>query len=427
MVGIDPTTGTQKFSVLLDDQQPYYQLGPPGGWTCSTGTFFSGDSAASSIIVAGDGYAYVGYGYSEYNINCTTGDSFISHVMLLRIGSDGSYSKIKFQDVIAPLPDGIPPQADVVSLSMISNADTGVLVAWSAGWIGENYSVRPQFGMAITAGTSVTNLNAPQVPGQCMNALAPVLQAQDGSFVGTVQAGPSCENQMVAFDASGNVRWTVPNEQPLYATPDGGVIGESGIFYDRSGNARNQLTPAVQSWLTESYVSAGGAIADVQLPQIPWASSYQAITGGNPSFNGTAVGVAQSVEGVPIFGLKSRGPTCQLGANKVALAGAPLDWVNNEKQQLINGGSMTSTACREFFNQPDADPARAPFFSLLTTAVTQNLPVFWDGLQTNISFYDAGFLSANNTNPTDIGIYKTAPVCGQCSGPHFLDRKTTLS
>jgi hypothetical protein len=242
--------------------------------------------------------------------------------------------------------------------------------------------------------------------------LVPGVQAQDGSFVGSY-LDDSNQTDMVAFDAGGNVRWTVPNEQPQYATHDGGVVGTSGIFYDERGNARNLLTPALQSWLTESYVSTGGAIADVQLPQIQWASSYQAITGGNPSFNETSVGVAQSVEGLPVYGLKSRGPTCQLGANEVLLSGAPFDWANNERQQLINGGYMTSTACREFFDQPDAVPARAPFFSLLTTVVTENLPVFWDGLQTNISMYAAGFLSANNTNPTDIGIYKLAPVCGE--------------
>jgi len=35
--------------------------------------------------------------------------------------------------------------------------------------------------------------------------VSPVLQTQDGSFVG------ECSGGMVAFDASGNVRWVVPN------------------------------------------------------------------------------------------------------------------------------------------------------------------------------------------------------------------------
>lgn len=306
-------------------------------------------------------------------------------------------------------------------MSLITNADTGVLITWDAtafqllarpGPTPKDVSpVESRYGMAAITGTGVNVLSTAPLPNQD-GILIPGVQAQDGSFVGSYLDDAN-QTDMVAFDASGNVRWTVPNDEPLYATPDGGLIGESGIFYDQSGNARNQLTPALQSWLTESYVSTGGAIADVQLPQIPWASSYEAIAGGNPSFNGTAVGVAQSVEGLPIFGLKSRGPTCQLGTNMVPLAGAPLDQFNNERQQLRNGGYMTSTACSEFFNQPDADPGRAPFFSLLTTAITETLPVAWDGLQTNISWYDARFLPTDKATPTAIGIYKQAPVCGQ--------------
>jgi hypothetical protein len=46
---------------------------------------------------------------------------------------------------------------------------------------------------------------------------------------------------MVAFDASGNVRWVVPNDQPQIATADGGVIGQSGTTYDQNGNATGQL------------------------------------------------------------------------------------------------------------------------------------------------------------------------------------------
>jgi hypothetical protein len=42
---------------------------------------------------------------------------------------------------------------------------------------------------------------------------------------------------MIAFDATGNVRWTAPNEQPQIATDDGGVIERSGFTYDRNGSA----------------------------------------------------------------------------------------------------------------------------------------------------------------------------------------------
>ena len=58
---------------------------------------------------------------------------------------------------------------------------------------------------------------------------------------------------MVAFDASGNARWMVPNEIPQIATADGGVIGQSGITYDKNGNATGQTILAVPSWNFNSY------------------------------------------------------------------------------------------------------------------------------------------------------------------------------
>ncbi len=109
--------------------------------------------------------------------------------------------------------------------------------------------------MAITTGTSVSLMSAPTIAGQ-NGAIIPVLQAQDGSFVGTAQVGDP-ENPtpyMVAFDQSGGVRWSVPNEQPQIATDDGGVIGQSGITYDQNGNATGQTTGStVYSWLGNAY------------------------------------------------------------------------------------------------------------------------------------------------------------------------------
>jgi hypothetical protein len=62
--------------------------------------------------------------------------------------------------------------------------------------------------MAITTGASASVVSAPQVPGG--DQVVPVLQAQDGSFIGTTcrYCAPGY-GTIVAFDASGNVRWTV--------------------------------------------------------------------------------------------------------------------------------------------------------------------------------------------------------------------------
>jgi hypothetical protein len=72
--------------------------------------------------------------------------------------------------------------------------------------------------------------------------VVPILQAQDGSFVGTYYDLDASQDDMIAFDASGNIRWVVPNETPQIATEDGGVIGKSGR---RRRQIDNLLT---QSW-----------------------------------------------------------------------------------------------------------------------------------------------------------------------------------
>ena len=109
------------------------------------------------------------------------------------------------------------------------------------------------------------------------------LQAQDGSFVGTYMDN-SGQTDMIAFDSSGNVRWTVPNETPQIATDDGGVIGQSGAVYDPSGNAVGQIPNATQSWFGRTYKI--GSVERIFEPVI--AHTLWAMTGGNASGNGPA-------------------------------------------------------------------------------------------------------------------------------------------
>jgi hypothetical protein len=45
---------------------------------------------------------------------------------------------------------------------------------------------------------------------------------------------------MVAFDQSGSVRWSVPNDYPQIATADGGLIGGSGVTYDNNGTTEQR-------------------------------------------------------------------------------------------------------------------------------------------------------------------------------------------
>ena len=57
------------------------------------------------------------------------------------------------------------------------------------------------FGMAITAGTAITLISSPSVSGQVTN-IAPMLQREDGSFIGTVGVGSDNNPMynMAAFD-----------------------------------------------------------------------------------------------------------------------------------------------------------------------------------------------------------------------------------
>ena len=68
---------------------------------CSSGTLY-GFAVVYSMIVAGDGYAYVGYAYLELNVDCFgAGSTLKSHLKLLRISSSGAYHIIPIADVQA--------------------------------------------------------------------------------------------------------------------------------------------------------------------------------------------------------------------------------------------------------------------------------------------------------------------------------------
>ena len=129
--------------------------------------------------------------------------------------------------------------------------------------------------MATITGGSATVVNAPQTPGG--SGVIPVLQAQDGSFIGAAP-DPNAynRNNMVSFDAAGNVRWIVPNEQPQIATADGGVIGQSGIAYDSGGNATGQIGPLpLVTWTGTAY-SPVVAVDQVAVNPLDVSTSYLA-------------------------------------------------------------------------------------------------------------------------------------------------------
>lgn len=155
VIGVDSTTGALKFSVPL--QCPQYLT-----------------VAEYGLIIAGDGYAYLPYicvepnGFGLYPVN---------HLWLLRVNSSGVSDNIKIFDWASEVFDAPPIRWG----GMITNADQGVLLNWGV-WRFE-FPGPVERHMAITTGTSVSLMNGPAVPDQVVE---PVLQAQDGSFVGVV-------------------------------------------------------------------------------------------------------------------------------------------------------------------------------------------------------------------------------------------------
>ena len=271
VTGIDSSSGTAKFSALLYqssvDERSVSDGGGQQDWI----------GPHANPIVAGDGYAYwpwirvVPGGSLDQNGNVAY--SWTEHVMLFRVNSSGSSDNIDLMDWISST--DLINHSGPTDVSITTNADQGVIVNWYTPTTGVG-------GMAVTTGTSVAVVSTPSVPGQATAAFN-ILQAQDGSFVGSVGVGDPNNPQynMVAFDASGNVHWMVSDDQPQIATDDGGVIGQSGVTYDQNGNATGRTPLLTQSWTGNEYVD-GDVEQIAQMPAI-YAVSFAAAQGGNPS------------------------------------------------------------------------------------------------------------------------------------------------
>ncbi len=350
IVGIDPTTGAQKFSV---------QVNVPQDETSWLG---------GSMIIAGDGYAYLPYKYLNVYMDGAGESHYIGHIRLLRVSSSGA------SDAIA-IEDGFESCVECSWGSyIITNADQGLLLTWDGGGT----------GMATTVGTSAS-LVAPPSPANLLGIVDPVLQAQDGSFVGWYYAGDQyqcCETNMVAFDASGNVRWVVPNEQPQIATADGGVIGQSGITYDQNGNATGMMgSLPTYSWTGSAYLD--GPVTQVLANPLYAAVSFWPFSGANNSGNGTAASQPQYAA----LATCTATPGC-IGPHE-AIYNALHDLITRLADPTVGGLAQTFV-----FNKLGRDAGGHP----LTTAsfthyLTAKRPAFYNGLQSQ--FCDARLISGS--------------------------------
>ena len=252
VVGIDPATGARKFVVSLQDYEPYYgDSGPRNACNGGPATFYP-TGGVTHFTVAGDGFAYVAYSNPEIFIDCARHGSYItsSHLKLLRLASDGTFTEITIQD--APAPAGAFAWATGFSTDVITNRDTGTLLSWEVWFSGDGQGYGVHYGTAVTSGTALSVVStSPVISGQS-GPPELMLQLQDGSFAGKVTMD-DFSSRMVGVSNSGSLLWSVPDETPLLATADGGLVSESGTTYDQYGAPTGQIAPVITSWRGNAY------------------------------------------------------------------------------------------------------------------------------------------------------------------------------
>lgn len=309
----------------------------------------------------------------------TASTAFINAIHILRVGSDASSADMiahqwnSSSSTVYAASDAPPyytatntQTGQLVQIDepfLITNADTGAVLSWdvdipNASGVADTI----EYHLTTTAGENVASdvvWNA-AIPNQANQSVIPVLQLADGSFVGSVDTGGG--NTMVAFDASGNVRWTVPGYKPDMATADGGIVADTGpIFsaatgtflsatfstFDANGNASGQLPSfPTLSWKGAYQIGSVESVVPLLLTVLP---SYAAVPNGNLTGNGTAL-VHHSFAlwwcGAPPLGQSScpggndvsfsyaTTPISDIGSLQ-SFASAHPDWVTTIKSQAL--------------------------------------------------------------------------------------------
>jgi hypothetical protein len=330
VVGIDSATGSVKFRAAM--QTGVYDYSGPLGEVCTQMTTRHETKLPMvfHLAVAGDGYAYAVYSFTNSNMSLDGCDGGYYkrdvHLRVLRVSTSGSASDIPIGDWSETGSSqskwmengGCTIGSSMASRSLpgvggttITNADKGVLLQWIESFTGGGcaysyyngcnntgsstgcYEPVTKYHLTAITGGTITSNASPQIE------LWAALQREDGTYIGTMSGVG-----MVAFDQAGSVKWTVPGYGPLMATADGGVIAQSGdgltyATFDANGNATGLSSPSVFSWTGQLYTPtetvewyppyrADSVSVVAQFPIIA-APSYCAEIGGNPSGNGTAV------------------------------------------------------------------------------------------------------------------------------------------
>jgi hypothetical protein len=180
----------------------------------------------------------------------------------------------------------------------MTSADGGVLFTWSVnnpggceyrsllfGQFSEFGCVPSTWDVKVTStATGTTTSTGHLLP-------APVLQAQDGSFVGNlINTDDWVTINLAGFNQDGTIKWIGPaNYQALLTTSDGGGVAQSPsgqyVTFDQSGNSTGQLTSLPTLSWTTGYQTSSGSVSAVVSPNITLATTYAAIRGPLPSIS----------------------------------------------------------------------------------------------------------------------------------------------
>ncbi|MFZ3213427.1 MAG: IPT/TIG domain-containing protein [Terriglobales bacterium] len=260
---IDPSTGNQIQQIVMNAQWP----------------------GLTNMIVAGDGNAYIAYTDS-------VNSPYPSE--LLRVSPDGSSAVIDLGNTATPY--AVMPSADDQGVAVFLNSedDSGNFYTY-IDYVSQDVLV------SQGSGTLTGNLAGGPY------GFLPVLQREDGSYVGTPQGiepppspGAPVDLPVMTMAQGGGVLWQQDlgtSVTPLYATVDGGAIVTStqpgssqlGTLYTlgQGGGIASQApdTGAVYSWLGQWYDAPASAatLSAITGPAMLLAVAPWPMFQGNPS------------------------------------------------------------------------------------------------------------------------------------------------
>ncbi len=259
-------------------------------------------------IIAGDGYLYFPFSWSQSPLEITIGDwsadSTTSCINEPGGSGGGGGAECAFGSWF-PSYSGAVPGGQLLG-NLITNADQGVLYSWSTSFCNQlgNCNYQNQLSTVATGGgvsTIATGIGA-----QYQQPIQPMLQRQDGTYVGIVSGN------MVAFNSSGQQIWNQPNYTPQVTNPDGSVIAQSSsgqsVMFDQYGNAAGLTSGLTQSWSANNYQY--GSVDSIAAPiNLANATDFWALLAANSSHNGTGFSQCCTLGLAGVFGVPTNSTT----------------------------------------------------------------------------------------------------------------------